>query len=317
MGRDHSDLRKEGSMKDYKELTLEGETFEGARNSFNKVLQKLLKQMSESNTEEGTIQLKVDVQLDRDTIDVYGDHGQEGAREIRMPKFSHKVASQITIKDEAKGSTDPQMELVWDEEKVCYVLKYVSNTAQRSFFDDDMKDQFMGESEPALNPPPPIGLPDPEDKVIKYHYKREYLVKMSTERLKRLSISLGLDFSSLDSRETLIEAILEVYIEPDDKNRKYLEAEVRTAPPEGNVIDGEYKEVQDGTDEQPTGGDNADGNGEKDDPETDYRNTEAGGDASDSGETGEDGPDSEEDDDDQGDEPGEEDPDDGINGRWG
>ena len=295
-------------MQDYKELTLEGETFEGARNSFNKVLQKLLKQMSESNTEEGTIQLKVDVQLDRDTIDVYGQNGQEGAREIRMPKFSHKVASQITVKNEDKGNTDPQMELVWDEEKMCYILKYVSNTSQRSFFDDDMKDQFMGDEEPALNPPQPIGLPDPVQKAIKYHYRRDYLTKMSTERLKRLSMNLGPDFTSLDTREMLIEAILEVYIEPNDKNRKYLEAECRTAPPEENVIDGEYRDVEEGGDEQPTEGDNADENGEKDDQDTDYRNTEAGEGPADAGDTPED-----DDDDANG---GNGDPNDGINGRW-
>ena len=59
-------------------------------------------------------------------------------------KVRHKVISAINIKNEEKGSTNPEMAMVWDEDKQEYVLTYVNNTEQRSIFDSDFQEAMNG-----------------------------------------------------------------------------------------------------------------------------------------------------------------------------
>lgn len=140
-------------MDNIKDLFLEGEAFDDARQKFNVVLQRLFKSMIDTGSNEGTVALKLDVSMKHEFI-ANNDPDIEGeTREIRLPEFSYKVNSSITVKDEQKGNTNPQMELVWDDEKQKYVLQYVANTAQRSIFDKDFQESMKndgGEEETAL-----------------------------------------------------------------------------------------------------------------------------------------------------------------------
>lgn len=124
-------------MENIKNLTLEDETFEEPRQNFNRVLQRLFKSMIESGSTEGSITMKMDVTLEQEYIPNYDPNVEGESRKISKPSFKHKVSSTVTVKDEMSGNKDPQMELVWDEDKQMYILAYISNTDQRSIFDAD------------------------------------------------------------------------------------------------------------------------------------------------------------------------------------
>lgn len=126
-------------MENIKNIYLESEVFEDTRDKFNMVLQRLFKNMSDTNASDGSITLKIDVNMRHETIanndpDIQGD-----TRKITLPNFDYKVSSTISVKEEEKGNNNPQMELVWDEDKQIYVLQPVANTTQRSIFDKDFQ----------------------------------------------------------------------------------------------------------------------------------------------------------------------------------
>lgn len=119
------------------ELVIEDVTFEEARMNFNRVLQRLFKNMLDSNSMDGSINLKFDISLERDYIPNYDPEVEGESREIHIPKFKHKVSSSITVKDELSGNKNPEMQLVWNEERQMYVLDYITGTDQRTIFDKD------------------------------------------------------------------------------------------------------------------------------------------------------------------------------------
>lgn len=120
-----------------KELFLEDETFNSARENFNVVLQKLFKSMIDSDSEEGSITLKIDVKMTTEFIPNHDPDIQGESRKIHLPSFAHKVTSTITVKEEMKGAQNPNMELIWDETTNSFKLQYISNTDQRTIFDKD------------------------------------------------------------------------------------------------------------------------------------------------------------------------------------
>lgn len=119
------------------DLVIEDSTFEEARQNFNRVLQRLFKNMLDGNSTEGSITLKIEVDLERNFIPNYDPDIEGETREIQIPKFKHKVSSSITVKDELTGNKNPEMQLVWDDERKMYVLAYISETDQRTIFDKD------------------------------------------------------------------------------------------------------------------------------------------------------------------------------------
>ena len=129
-----------------KELFLEDETFGSARENFNIVLQKLFKSMIDSESSEGSITLKVDVDMEKEYIPNNDPDIKGETRLVHLPRFTHKVTSTITVKEERKGIQNPNMELVWDEESKSYKLQYISNTDQRTIFDKDAAWNQNGEN---------------------------------------------------------------------------------------------------------------------------------------------------------------------------
>ena len=129
-------------MKNTKSLYLEDDTFQEARQNFNIALQRLLKNMEESKSAEGSITLKLDILIESETIPNADPDIDAFERKARIPTFSHKVSSQVTVKDEIKWRNNPNMELIWNEELKCYELKYVADTTQKTIFDKDIMEQY-------------------------------------------------------------------------------------------------------------------------------------------------------------------------------
>lgn len=127
-------------MEDCKELRIEADTFEKLRRDANIVLQRALGTMKEKESMEGKVSITVDIKLVQEYILNFDPNIEGETRKILKPKFEHKVTSAINIKNEEKGSTNPEMAMVWDEDKQEYVLTYVNNTEQRSMFDSDFQE---------------------------------------------------------------------------------------------------------------------------------------------------------------------------------
>lgn len=136
-----------------KELFLEDETFDGARQNFNVVMQRLFKSMIDSESEEGSITLKIDVAMKTEFIPNNDPDSDKESRMVLLPAFAHKVTSTVTVKEEMKGAQNPNMELVWDDKSKSYKLQYISNTEQRTIFDKDAawnQDVEEGQDQEAL-----------------------------------------------------------------------------------------------------------------------------------------------------------------------
>mgnify|MGYP001100083192 FL=1 len=126
-------------MQDCKELRIEAETFDKLRRDADIVLQRALGTMKEKESMEGKVTITIDIKLVPEFIPNFDPEVQGETRKILKPKFDHKVTSAINIKNEEKGSVNPEMAMVWDEDKQEYVLTYVNNTEQRSIFDSDFQ----------------------------------------------------------------------------------------------------------------------------------------------------------------------------------
>ena len=155
-------------------LTLDSETFSGMSRDYNFVLQRLLETMRDRDCDEGAITLNLKISLKSEYIPNYDPNVQGESREVKKPKFEHKISSSVKITDEKKGTLDTEMELVMDDDTGMYVLRPIVNTQQRSLFDDDLRGKFSGTDEPdaeaeedggtpALPGRKILGLPGPED----------------------------------------------------------------------------------------------------------------------------------------------------------
>lgn len=146
-------------MSDFvKLLNFDGDTFSGMKRDMNFVLQRLIGSMQEKGCQDGTMTLKIDVQLTREFVPNYNPEIPGESREIAKPKFGHKVTSQMQVKDEKKGNLDTEMELFMNEETGEYELRPVADTTQRSIFDADYRN-----------------VTDPEAEVIEPNIRPEYI----------------------------------------------------------------------------------------------------------------------------------------------
>lgn len=162
-------------------LHIADSAFEGMRHDADRALQKLLKNMVEKESLEGSVTIKIDISLTQEYI-ANTDPDIEGeTRRVLSPAFTHKVGSMMQIKDEAKGGINYEgMEMVWDDELKEFVVKPIANTTQRTIFDADFQcvndpDGECGEGgeQPALEgrriaalPGPIIGESDESDEGV-------------------------------------------------------------------------------------------------------------------------------------------------------
>lgn len=148
------------SILNYEEMTLESDTFQAARETFNLMMQKLFRKMEQSDMDEGSIDLKISIELNEDFVP------QEDGTTVRIkkPLIKHKISTVVPVKDSADGKRDTGMCLVYDEKLKRYVLKYVSTGGQMNIFDMEQQaenDADIVDSEtPAIEGQPTYFLPD-------------------------------------------------------------------------------------------------------------------------------------------------------------
>lgn len=124
-----------------KKLDFDSDTFEEMKKDMNFVLQRLLGNMQEKDTTEGSMTLKIDVSMVKEFIPNYDPEVKGETREVSKPKFKHKVTSAVKINDEKSGNLDNEMELYYDTDTGTYELRYIANTSQRSIFDSDFQEK--------------------------------------------------------------------------------------------------------------------------------------------------------------------------------
>ena len=124
-----------------KRLDFDSDTFEEMKKDMNFVLQRLIGNMQEKGSDEGSMTLKIDVTMIKEFIPNYDPDIKGESREISKPQFKHKVTSVVKINDEKSGSLNNEMELVMDEDTGVFKLVPIANTAQRSIFDSDFQKQ--------------------------------------------------------------------------------------------------------------------------------------------------------------------------------
>lgn len=134
-------------------LHIEDDAFLGMRQDANKVMQKLIENMVEKETLEGSVTIKIDVKINTDYILNMDETVSAEHRKVMKPQFSHKVDSVMQVKDEMKGGTKYDgMELVYDEVTGEYVLKPIINTEQQTIFDDQYREIIPDDNNIATSP---------------------------------------------------------------------------------------------------------------------------------------------------------------------
>lgn len=128
-----------------KRLDFDSDTFEEMKRDMNFVLQRLIGNMQEKGTNEGSMTLKIDVTMIKEFIPNYDPDIKGESREISKPQFKHKVTSAVKINDEKSGSFNNEMELVMDADTGIFKLVPIANTSQRSIFDADFQQQDKAE----------------------------------------------------------------------------------------------------------------------------------------------------------------------------
>ena len=128
-------------------LHINDSAFDSMRADTDIVLQRLIKNMVEKDSQEGKVTITIDVALKQDFVPNRDPKIEGETRRVLMPIISHKVGSVMQIKNEAKGSKNYDgMELVWDDEKGEYVLKPIANTDQMTIFDAEFREVYDTES---------------------------------------------------------------------------------------------------------------------------------------------------------------------------
>lgn len=146
-------------MNNYEELTLESDIFAQARENFDVLLQRLFRSMQKNNSDEGSITMKVDLEMSKDWV----PDGEGGSVEINKPVLKHKVSIAVPVKSHLDSKKDTGMNLVWDEELKRYVLKYINAGGQRSIFDPDYEENMKARSD--QEPDPSTVLPGPSNEL--------------------------------------------------------------------------------------------------------------------------------------------------------
>lgn len=119
-------------MNDFdKKLDFDSNTFENMKHDMNFVLQRLLGNMIEKQSNEGSMTIKIDVTMVKEFIPNYDPNIKGESREISKPQFKHKVTSAVKITDEKGGNLNNEMEMVMDEEIVMYYSRLRTPSRER------------------------------------------------------------------------------------------------------------------------------------------------------------------------------------------
>lgn len=99
-------------MNNYEEMRIESDVFATARENFDLLMQRLFKSMEKNNSDEGSITLKVDLQMSQDWV----PDGKGGSIEINKIDAEFKEVDQS---EEAENQADtPANEEITDQEEI-------------------------------------------------------------------------------------------------------------------------------------------------------------------------------------------------------
>ena len=87
-----------------KRLDFDSDTFEAMKTDMNFILQRMIGSMIEKDSTEGSMTIKIDVNMVTEWIPNNNPDVEGETRMIRKPQFKHKCASTIKINDEKSGS---------------------------------------------------------------------------------------------------------------------------------------------------------------------------------------------------------------------
>lgn len=147
-----------------KALDFDSDTLGNVKRDMNFVLQRLIGNMMEKGSTNGSLTLKIDVSFTQEYIPNYDPKVEGESRKINKPSFKHKVTSTVQITDKKDSNMDTEMELAFDEDSGEYVLQPVANTAQKSIFDSDYEEDLKPEDEQEKEEPKGIPqLPGPTE----------------------------------------------------------------------------------------------------------------------------------------------------------
>lgn len=122
-------------------LNIESTIFENMRANANDILQQLVRSMAEKNSLSGTMNIKINLELNPDTVPVFENGVHTGVKTVIMPRIDHQISYSMKIDGKAKGSSVfNDMEVTLDDKGIDYVLRPIVNTEQASIFDDDYQD---------------------------------------------------------------------------------------------------------------------------------------------------------------------------------
>ena len=128
-------------MYDAQTLHFGDEALKPAIDNADKALQRLLKNMVDKGSTQGSLTIKIDIEMAMKVVQNFDPAINGDTRTVLVPTISHKVGSVMQIKDETKGSTDYEgYELVWDEDREEFVMRPIS-TAQQSIFDAEFQEE--------------------------------------------------------------------------------------------------------------------------------------------------------------------------------
>lgn len=147
-----------------KALDFDSDTLGNVKRDMNFILQRLIGNMMEKGSTNGSLTLKIDVSFTKEYIPNYDPKVEGESRKINKPSFKHKVTSTVQITDKKDSNMDTEMELAFDEDSGEYVLQPVANTAQKSIFDSDYEEDLKPEEEQEKEEPKGIPqLPGPTE----------------------------------------------------------------------------------------------------------------------------------------------------------
>ena len=134
-----------------KKLDFSSDTFQGMLRDASFVLQRLLGNMIEKGATEGSMNIKMEVDLKEQYIADYTPDHENEERLVRKPVFTHKVISTVQIKDEKKGNLNTEMELRFDDDSGEYIMAPIIDTDQRTILDSDYNEIFDDDDETCVN----------------------------------------------------------------------------------------------------------------------------------------------------------------------
>lgn len=146
-------------------LNLESDAFNSFKTDFNVMLRKLLHMMESQEAEEGALNVKMTVKLEKSQARDYQQKEYEAMRDITTPTFTHKVGISMQFKDEKSGALGGNYEMVYDKELGAYVMIDIE-TGQTSLFnsyaDEHEENQCEESNDPVSLPAHVSELPAPD-----------------------------------------------------------------------------------------------------------------------------------------------------------